>query len=94
MVDLQAIFEAIEQLEPQEMRQVQRRIDEYLARRPENEDVETRLAELHAGLAAFREGLSPERLEDLLLAMGTKYAQPTKDLGLFDWIDDLPEEER
>lgn len=94
MSNLQTILAAIEQLEPQELRQVQRRIDEYLYRRPQNEDVETRLAELHAGLAAFREGLSPQRLDDLLLAISTKYAQPTKDLEMFDWIDDLPEDER
>lgn len=94
MSDLQTILEAIEQLEPEELRQVQRRIDEYLYRRPQNEDVKTRLAELHAGLDAFREGLTPEHLDDLMLAISTKHSQPSKNLDLFDWIDDLPEDER
>lgn len=99
MTDLQALFKTIEELPREELE----RVGQFVEQRKRqispiqlriNEDVETRIAALHTALAEFREGLTEGELEELLLAMSTKFALPMKNLGLFDWIDDLPEHER
>jgi alkylation response protein AidB-like acyl-CoA dehydrogenase len=50
-------------------------------------DVEDRLARLHAGLEAFREGLTEDDLQKLWQAMNITYTYPMKDLAACDWFE-------
>lgn len=66
---IEEIYEVVDRLPPDDLRQlgcyIERKQDERLS----DEVIETRIAELHAGLAEFREGLSENQLNDLLQAM-------------------------
>jgi hypothetical protein len=97
MSDLQTVLDAIDRLPPDELEQVrehikERRQNDNRARRL-NEDVEERIAGIREALAEFREGLTAEELNDLVNAIRLGYISP-KELALYDWLDDLPENER
>lgn len=100
MTDLQALFREIEQLSPEEFEQLDRFIVAYRADissarpGPEEQDIEARVAALHEALAEFRAGLSEQELNELVAAMNVDYSYPMKDLAMFDWLDDIPEDER
>lgn len=97
MTDLQTLFEMIERLEGEELRQVKQFVAQQEARLQQSSDVsdvEERIAGLHAALEKFREGLTPSELETLIEAMRVKYVYPMKDLAMYDWLDRIPEDER
>jgi hypothetical protein len=95
MSDLQALFEAIDHLPPDELEQVHNHVMERrtMQKQIAEESVEERIAALNRAFAEMREGLSKEELAEMIEAMNSEYISP-KDLQMYDWLDDLPEDER
>jgi hypothetical protein len=84
-MDLQALKEAVDQLPADEFQELKQHIDERAQQfQQTQDDVEARIAALEAGFAELREGLSPDELAELVIAMNYEYIEP----------DDLPENER
>lgn len=95
MTDLQTLFLAVNDLNVDEIDQLEAYLEKRrTALKPRDEDVETKLAELHAALAEFREGLTEEELERIRDAITINFHYPMKDLAMYNWMDDIPEEER
>jgi hypothetical protein len=98
MVDLKELFDIIEHLpEPyqQQIYQTAKSFDDYWQRRQQFLALspEERIAWITNGLQAFREGLSDAELDEITKAMNQDYIPQPKD-DPFDWIDELPEDER
>lgn len=95
MGDLQTIFEAIDRLPPDELEQVHNHVVERrtLQKQIAEESVEERIAALNEAFAEMREGLSEAELAEMIEAMNSEYISP-KDLHMYDWLDELPEDER
>jgi hypothetical protein len=97
MIDLQTLLDAIDQLEPEELEQIQARIEQQrqtlYQKRIDTEDPKMWIAGLHAALAEFREGITDEEWQEISTAMNAEYVEP-EDPELFDWLDDLPQDER
>jgi hypothetical protein len=77
MTDLQALFETIDHLQPEEFEQVEqyikRRSDEHQRHKPTAAEVQAKMAALDAATAALREGLTDEQLEQMTWAMNVEY---------------------
>ena len=58
-----------------------------------NEEIESKIVALEAAAAKFRDGLTEAELAQIVHDMNVEYVDP-KDRHLFDWLDDLPENER
>jgi DNA repair exonuclease SbcCD ATPase subunit len=98
MTDMQALFHTIEQLSPAELEQVRQFVEErrdqlQQIRLPTDEEVEARINALHEAFAELREGLSEQDLQEISWAMNYEYVDPDA-LKAYDWIDELPEDER
>jgi predicted DNA binding protein len=96
MADMDALFRAVDELSPDEFRQVYdyvRQRQQDRSHQPSNGDAESRLARIHAAIDKFREGLTDDQLKLLTEAMNVGYSFPMKDLSLFDWADELPEDQ-
>ena len=95
-MNLQTLLDAVDQLPPDELKQLQRHIQQRQRELQEtNTDARTaeaRIAAMDAAIEQFREGLSEKELSDLLAAMSFKQKN-LADLHTFDWLDDLPEDE-
>lgn len=61
--------------------------------KPTPQEVTEWMAQLEAAIAELREGISDEEWEEIFWAMNEEYVDP-EDLHLFDWLDNLPENER
>ena len=91
---LQELLSALDNLSPDELEKVRQHIEERdkpAERERDNPDLW--IAKLDQAIAEFREGLSEEDLAEITTAMNSEYVNP-KDLHLFDWLDDIPEDER
>jgi hypothetical protein len=93
MADLQALFEMIERLEPEDVEEVRRFIEQHQPIIPPKEkDPELRILALQEALNEFREGLSKRELKLILEAMNIHPSQ-VRDLSRWAWLEDVPEDE-
>ena len=95
MIELEAVLESLNHLNPDELMQVRRRVQmlEQQARAPLDDDVETRIAALNAALDNFWEGFTEEEVDEIVWAMNVEFVDP-EELKTFDWLLELPENER
>ncbi|MCI0710232.1 MAG: hypothetical protein L0154_08720 [Chloroflexi bacterium] len=95
MTDLQEILHSVEKLSLDDLETLRQRIEERQRRLQTSEiqDAQARVAALHEALEAFREGLSEADLQEIVRAMNVEYVNP-EELKRFDWLDELPEDER
>jgi len=97
MTDMQALFKVVDRLSPAEREE----LETYLTvPNPEKMDfdgsdkpIERKIKMLKDAFAEIREGLTPEELAEMTWAMNYEYKYPDA-LSMYDWIDDLPEDER
>ncbi len=72
-MDLQVLLKAIDQLPPDELDRLKRRVEERQGELQANAHrVAEQMAALDSAVAEFREGLSDEKLSELLAAMNVK----------------------
>jgi hypothetical protein len=94
MNTLEQLFQTIDQLDNHELNQIEQYIDQRRQSIHQSSvGVEDRLVALHMALAEFREGFTNSDWEVVAAAMNDEYIKPN-DVSLFDWLDDVPEEER
>jgi FAD/FMN-containing dehydrogenase len=97
MTDLESLKNAILDLTPEQYWEIKQFLIENQpepeAIPPVEEDVETRLAKIHEALAAIREGLSEEDLNEIVWAMNYEYIDK-KALHEYDWLDEPDSDER
>lgn len=57
------------------------------------ENPEERIQALRAAVDGFWDGMSEEDIEETIAAMNSEYVDP-KDLTMWNWLDEIPEDER
>lgn len=97
VMDLQTLLQAVDQLPSDDLRQLKHHIEEreHQLQQDQLTDryTELNISALKDAIAEFREGLSEQELSELLAAMSMKIVNPS-DLDMYNWLDDLPEDER
>src|SRR5260221_14013751 len=97
MTELATILQAIDQLGLDQLEQVRRHIEARRSQleqhKPTRQEGDQKVLALQEAIAEFREGLSEEELAEIAEAMNIEYIDPDA-LKDFDWIDQLPEDER
>ena len=90
---LKSLLESVDQLNPNELEQLHHYI---MGKRqqltPDEAMLDAKIAALNEALVEFREGFSAESWAEIADAMNTKVIEP--DDSSFDWLDDVPEQER
>lgn len=90
MVDLTTLYRTIDQLNADDLRAVQQYIEQRRQQTAiEETAIEARIAALHAAVARFREGFTPEEWDEVAAAMNEEYVDPD-DANPFEWLDDEP----
>lgn len=96
MMDLESLKNAILDLTPEQYEEIKQFLVENEPEpeviSPIEEDVETRLAKIHQAIAAIRDGLSEEDLNEIVWAMNYEYIDK-KALHEYDWLDETDEHE-
>ena len=96
MIDLETLLKTIDQLPPDELETIRARIEErsqtLYRERMSTEDPEIWIAELHATVAAFREGLSADRLNEIIADMNIGYISP-KELAILEQLGGREEDD-
>jgi|GEM_PF-1271591 len=97
MIDLQTLLDTIEQLPSEALETVSQVVDRrkqaLVEEQAGRQDIEARIAALHAATAHFWEGFSDAEIDEITADMNREYIKP-EDPTLFAWLDDLPEDER
>lgn len=95
MSDLQTVLDAIDRLPPDELEQVQQRLEQRRAsqKHVSEEDIDERIGALHKAVENFWEGFTDEEVDEIVAAMNSEYIEP-EDPTLFAWVEELPEDER
>jgi flagellar biosynthesis chaperone FliJ len=96
MTDLEAILEAIDSLQGNDLDKLRQRINQRThssAPYIQSHDVEEWITNLHTVIDEFREGLSETELQDIVNSMNIGYISP-KELNILqelaDWAEDEP----
>jgi hypothetical protein len=93
MADVQTLLRTIDQLEPDELEQVHAHVEERRRSLQQQENASAKVVALRAALAEFRDGLTQAEWAEISQAMNAESVEP-EDLEQFDWLDNLPEDER
>lgn len=99
MINLEELLKQIDQLNLQDFEQVKTHVVQKRPAtaeqhtKPTPQQMEEWMHQLHQAIAEFKQGLTEKELEDILWVMDYK-GNNVPDIRMFDWIDDLPEDER
>lgn len=95
MRTLEEILEAVDHLSDDDLAKLQQEIKvrRLKVKRHQFATPAERIQALREGFAELRAGLSEEDLAEIIWAMNHKYVDP-KDLTMWDWLDDIPADER
>jgi hypothetical protein len=97
MTDMEELFRTVDKLSPAE----RDALESYLMADSKtgiesvspDEDVESKIRGIQEAVNGFMDGFSQADIDQIVWAMNHEYVDPD-DLHMFDWIDELPEDER
>ncbi len=95
MIDtsLERLLEQIDRLSSDKLSLVKQHVDARYRVMLAEETPEEKIAALDAALEHFWDGLTPTEINEVVAVMNEKNIVPDDD-HLFDWVDNLPEDQR